>query len=488
MKIVKLLCVPIFVIAVVLMPMVCQYPGVNASYAGDSSIATHLHGRLHGGVIFGLGDSVYRGNVIYNDSYTVDFNVALPGGAKVKHARLYTYWCWSKNNTIGTIPETDTTLMDISSNEIHQLESDRVYTDRKGFVGWYDFLSGTFCYDVSPFLSHDGKYSVSVRNDARDAVFSIYGSGLVIVYESDEAPLIEYWLNEGADMLYAGYGITSTEATGTIPFDGELDTDHVTKATLTTIVPSAGYCPRGVWEDIYVGHTSLHFNSGGWLSNAPAVIKDGIKYFIDHREGKTWEDVYVANRTVQIGVDERDVTRYLKKEGNAAKVRDNGDYMMLTNGILIVEYSDTPVNDLYYDNLPCFSVSVITIVIICWLVIRKRPTMKVSVHRDNGNNKDNENNKNNENNEKNMKIGVLLRSGRNITGNIAIRGEGIEIPDTPILVGNFKGKRRYIREVTAKGPGKYRVETTLSYARDGGKERTVVRRLNVVVDHPHLEI
>ena len=135
--------------------------------------------------------------------------------------------------------------------------------------------------------------------DANGSTFCVQGIGLLVIHECPEddldCPYIEYWVNEGCDMIYAEYGITPEMATSKIYFDGEIDIKTVRKAHLITVVPSGGY------------------------------------------GGGAWSNVYIANDTVQIGVDQRDVTDYLKPSNNFAAIQDNHDYMMVTNAVLVVE-------------------------------------------------------------------------------------------------------------------------------------------------------
>lgn len=443
----------------------------TASYAGDFPIATYAHDKLHGGVTFTLGNSRYEGNLVHNDSYTVDFNVELPVDAKVEFARLYGYWCWSKNNTIGVLPRLDTTFtVETDGIEAHySIEHNTAYSDRKGFVGWYDYLSGVYIYDVASYVLRSGNYSVFIRNIGPDITFCMYGFGLAIVYEDNDSPLIEYWVNEGADMLYAGYGITPEEATTRIPFNGDINLDYARKATLMTVVPSGGYCPRGVWEDIYVGRTSLDFNSGGWISELPPMIKEAAKLFFQYREGRVWHDVYVANKTVQIGIDERDVTNYLKENNNLAKVQDAGDYMMVTNGILVVEYSSTPVENIILDSILRIGAAILFVTTTVWLVLtRGRPRIKVSIPRaiSAGDCVD---------------IIVRVRSREKIDGKIGFDCEGIDILGGSICLERFRGKKGFIRSFKGSRPGKYNMKLLLQYRRKRGKFRSVSRKFRIEI-------
>jgi len=132
-------------------------------------------------------------------------------------------------------------------------------------------------------------------------------------------------------MIYAEYGIRPEMATSKSYFDGELDRKKVKSANLITVVPSGGYVSGG--ETV---HNKLYFNEeSGWLSNLP-FLKQLLRLLFGYGGG-VWSDVYIANDVVQIGVDQRDVTDYLKASNNFAAIQDNHDYMMVTNAVLVVE-------------------------------------------------------------------------------------------------------------------------------------------------------
>jgi hypothetical protein len=132
-------------------------------------------------------------------------------------------------------------------------------------------------------------------------------------------------------MLYAEYGITPEMATSKTYFDGNVDRKAVNKAYLTTVAPSGGYVSGGE-----TAHNRLYFNEeGGWLSTLP-FLNQLLRLLFGYGGG-IWSDVYITSDIAQIGVDQRDVTDYLKGTNNFAAVQDNHDYMMLTNAVLVLE-------------------------------------------------------------------------------------------------------------------------------------------------------
>ena len=322
----------------------------GASYAGDKPLATVSHGEVCGGVFFTLGDSKYSGRMNFNDSYTVNFETSTlgseggkEGGKKVKLARLYVYWVWSQNENVGVYPKMQVLASAGKRGKALNLDLDATYTDTKGFVGKYDYFSGVNVYNCDLNLNTTSLNVVVKNEDANGSTFCVQGVGLLVVYECQggegekevcggpNCQRIEYWVNEGCDMIFAEYGITPEMATTKIYFDGELDLKEVKQAFLTTVVPSGGYISGGA-----TSHNRLYFNDEeGWLSSLP-LLKQLLRLLLGYGGG-AWSDVYHSDNTVQIGLDQREVTDYLKVSNNFAAVQDNRDYMMVTNAVLVVE-------------------------------------------------------------------------------------------------------------------------------------------------------
>jgi hypothetical protein len=300
----------------------------GGSYAGDKPLNTLEHGEIYGGVFFTLGDSKYSGGLNYNDTYTVNFDTSmLKSGKEVELARLYVYWVWSQRENVGVFPSM------VVSDGRETLRPVATYTDTKGFVGRYDYFSGVYVYDCN--ITKTG-YSVTVKNvDANGSTFCLQGIGPLVIYEcqdlGEDCQLIEYWVNEGCDMIYAEYGITPEMATSKTYFGGDVDRKAVNNAYLITVAPSGGYVSAGE-----TAHNRLYFNEeSGWLTKLP-FLNQLLRLLFGYGGG-TWSDVYITSDIAQIGVDQRDVTDYLKETNNFAAVQDNHDYMMLTNAVLVVE-------------------------------------------------------------------------------------------------------------------------------------------------------
>lgn len=301
----------------------------SASYAGDKPLQTVLHDKHQGDLYFSLGDSRYSGELACNDSYVTNFNIEIPAGSSVKTARAYVYWVWSKKGLDGIYPEFEISL--VNSDTAIPITGEQRYTDTKGFASRYDFFSGVDAYDLTGNISESGSYSISLMNAAEDErTFCVQGIGLLLVYEGSDLPTIEYWVNEGCDMLYAEYGIEPEMATMTTSFEGEIDPEQMVNAQLITVSPSGGYS-SGTGT-----RSKLFFNEN---TKKIPVLGDIIQLLFG--TGKSWKNIYTTNDTVQIAVDRRLVSSYIESNGNFASIQDNGDYLLATNAILVVEYKES---------------------------------------------------------------------------------------------------------------------------------------------------
>jgi len=315
--------------AVILVNLLLLITPVQASYAGDRPLQTVLHDEHPGDLDFSLGDSRYSGELEYNESYRVNFSVKPPAGSSIKIAKAYVYWVWSKKGLAGIYPEFNASLE--HSGRAVPLQQGKMYTDTKGFVSRYDFFSGSHAYGLGGEISGEGNYSLSLVNTAEDgSTFCVQGIGLLLVYENPELPVIEYWITEGCDMLYAEYGIDPEMATSTVYFEGDINPDNVADARLITVSPSGGYSSGSE------ARNKLFFNE---KTRSIPVIGDLIQILFGG--GKSWKNIYQTDETVQVALDERPVAAYLEPAGNFASVQDNGDYLLLTNAILVIEYKES---------------------------------------------------------------------------------------------------------------------------------------------------
>jgi hypothetical protein len=290
------------VVAVVVLVSTALIP-VRADYTGDHPLTTYAHGKIHGDLIYTIGDSEYMSEISPGDTYTIYFDINLPKGSKVKIARLYAYWDWSHAGEKGVYPEMGITF---DGNDI-KLEGE--YTDRKG-DGDYDYPSGTYCYDITDYLKESGVYIATVENTAWESKsFSMIALGLLMIYEdeSEGKGVMEYWINEGCDILNMKEIEDPEEAVTTAKFDGNIDLANIRikSAKLLTIVPAGNK-----------GENTLIFN-------------DGI-----------WNRVYAGDPYDELAIDKRDVTDYVVSKDNFVKIEDNGDFIIPSGAFLILRYRE----------------------------------------------------------------------------------------------------------------------------------------------------
>ena len=284
--------------------------GESMGYYGDDSIETFEHGTINGSIVYTLGNSSYADpgelNRLSGDGecgYLVGYNLTLPSNATVRNARLYVYWTWGTDGSEG-----EDAQMNVTFGRNVDISADKEYTDRKGYDP-YNYPSGTYCYNVTDYIE-DGNgsmvnYTAIIRNIGEGyAKFALYGTNLLVVYEDSKEPEIEYWINEGCDIIYSfdDDDITPEDATTKISFPGVIDLAKVRQGTLITFV-----------TDGTVGGDELRFNT------------------------ETWDDVY-ENVSQSITIDERHVTDYLNTSGNYAQIREiNEQGMVPSTALLILE-------------------------------------------------------------------------------------------------------------------------------------------------------
>jgi hypothetical protein len=285
----------------------------NNGYKADKPLTTYKHESITGDMIYTHGNSTYSSEIPSGDAYTVNHNINLPEGASVKFARLYNYWTWSYSGTTGKYP-----TMNLTVNG-NPLSPEDQYDDRKGW-GMYDYPTGTWAYNVTDLVTGSGDYTTVITNTDTDAnsKFCIDGVGLLVVFENPNGQTIEYWINEGADMINTqstSGGLTPKEATVTSLFTGSVDLNNVDSARLWTVVQSGGN-----------DNNMLLFNDMNWTN-----VYDGTPY-------------------ADLDIDEaRDVKAHLIANDNTARIRaapDPGDYLTPSNAFLVITYSGTQVPSL----------------------------------------------------------------------------------------------------------------------------------------------
>jgi hypothetical protein len=265
-------------------------------YEGGA-LETYQHSNIKGDLLFISGNSKYSGELSSGANYSVVFDTALPEGSKMKIARIYLYWTWSHNGIEGVYPEMSAFFKG------SPVSAEKQYTDRKG-SGTYDYPSGTYAYDVTAFPL-DRENSFIVKN-AGMSKFAINGAGLLLVYENANKQDIEYWINEGIDIIYAAEGVTSEQATTRAYFNGDNDIKRITNANLITVVPGGNK-----------GKNTLYFNS------------------------KSWEGIFKGIPYDDLAIDVRDVSGYLLPGNNEIRIQDTGDYLVPSNAFLILKFAES---------------------------------------------------------------------------------------------------------------------------------------------------
>jgi len=150
----------------------------------DKQPETFMNDSVRGDLYYTIGSSYYSGKVYPGDVYSASHSLNLPDGATVKLARLYVYWTWSAEGVTGKYPEMN---LRFSGEE---LKTDREYSDRKGW-GSYDYPSGTWAYDVNPYVNSSGTFITEIKNTGPEASYvCIDGLVLLVIYEDPEGKYI----------------------------------------------------------------------------------------------------------------------------------------------------------------------------------------------------------------------------------------------------------------------------------------------------------
>jgi len=203
--------------------------------------------------------------------------------------------------------------------------------DNKGFVSTYDFFSGMDAYELPDIQPGENNVTINIlQKGANGSSISIYGIGLLVVYENAGEPERILQVNEGADMLYSSYGITSDMAASKIDFDADVSVDEVSEAKLFLVAPSGGYSQYDVPK-----LNSLQFNSIP-EENLPTLMNTILSVIFPNFKGKQWTNFFFYDYLSQIGTADMDVKPYLRSQSNTATVKDNGDYLVLTNSVLAI--------------------------------------------------------------------------------------------------------------------------------------------------------
>lgn len=302
-----------------------------ATYAGDRPLADAYTFEGRGGYTFTTGNSTYSGTLHAGDPYPVTFTIDLPADAIVRYQRYYVYWAWSRKDQQTVYPSLSVTGSPGTGGTLTPVTR---YTDNKGFSSPSDFYSGmdTFSGGASLVPGRNIPTLVVTNTGEGNSTFVIQGVGAFVVYESPTSPEERIVAKEGCDMLYNSFGITPQMATSRIDFSQEIDTGRMASATLEIVAPSGGYSRSDI-----IRKNALYVNRREETA-IPPFFSEILALVFPDAQGGEWTDVFDSDSQRQIGIETRDVTRYIGRAGNFAAVQDRGDYLLLTNAILKVEY------------------------------------------------------------------------------------------------------------------------------------------------------
>ena len=297
-------------------------------YAADEPLENIASGRLNGGLIYTTGTGAYGGLYNYGDSRSAQYDIALPDGAAVELARLNVYYTWVYPKTFR--PEMEVSIT--NQYDTYILTADRYYDDRKGWGSW-DMYWGNWVYDVAPYIQESGTYTVTVKNIHATGSVCPAGPGIVILYSDETMPLIDYWINEGGDVLEVRNGcLRSSEAITNASFDGQVR-GKVVNASLGLVNP---------WANSYPDGSEVFFNG---LSMGQDVYCGGYGHPLYCSKSMSAIDMEtnVNDASAEVAISLLDVKDHLNDCDNYAGMGDIRDIGALpANAFLIVEYEWAP--------------------------------------------------------------------------------------------------------------------------------------------------
>ena len=300
----------------------------GATYTGDRPLETVFSDDLNGGFWYSAGTSTYAGSLPPGEPWQVTFVPEFPPDAEVRYQRLYVYWTWSR---IGQEPVYPELAVYWGNDTVLPLQQTARYFDHKGFAGTNDFYTGMDSYLLPPLRPSEPS-TITIENAAQDnRTVSFYGAALLAVWEDAGSPFRQIWVNEGADLLYSSYGISPEMATSPVDFDGPIaPVREISSAKLFLVAPSGGYSRENI-----PGRNALMVNCIP-DDSLPSSFSTIFSLMFPGYKGKVWTDIFEGDELHQIGTEEKDITRYLRPECNRAEVRDQGDYLLLTNAVFEV--------------------------------------------------------------------------------------------------------------------------------------------------------
>lgn len=304
-------------------------------YIGDEPLHTFSHAILKGGIYFTTGDGIYMGLYKPGDSQTVHYNIDVPSPSSVKLARLNVYHTWCKNCN----PYPEMKIEFVNSTGTYTVMPLVTYNDLSGSFSGFNLPWGNYVFDLTSYIAGRGSYTVKVINNGTGSHnFVIAAPGLMVLYEENSMPLIEYWLAEGADVLMGGRRsdsgsyLANEESINNATFSGDIDLKNVNHAVLGVISPWGGAAwAQGMGSSLYfndklIGTDVYH----GYNANYEES-KGAVKFSIGPNP---WQ--------AQVGANLTDVTGYLRSGNNVVGQMDNGDNIMPSNAFLVTTLKAAP--------------------------------------------------------------------------------------------------------------------------------------------------
>jgi outer membrane protein assembly factor BamB len=299
-------------------------------YIADEPLENVAHGKLHGHLLFTTGNGVYTGLYSVGDTQTTEYEINVPAGASVKLANLNVYYTWCKPQ--GTCPEMEVSIQNGTGTYILPLE--KAYNDVKCTcpgASWV-LTFGNYVYDLTDYIDGSGTYTVTVKNVCTVCqYFCPAAPGIVLVYEDANAPMIEYWINKGADVLIGGRRadggyLAWWECINNATFTASTQTEEVVSATLGVVAPWGDDVPDDIlfFNDVELGRGVYH----GYFTLYNKTI-DSLSMYVGE------------SGNAQVGANVSDVTGlYLNDSDNVVGQADDGDNIMAANAFLVVEYEE----------------------------------------------------------------------------------------------------------------------------------------------------
>jgi len=286
----------------------------NGYKAKEIPLKNVAHGKLYGNIIYDIGNSRYSNSSEWEKPYSIDFDLPHINADDVEMARLYLYWLtWQKLETPSIDMEFNGKKVVYINNINDQNYFDDVqYVDIKGEEYIFKHRYGVYVYDVTEEVRDAIKSQESLEAVAyRKEEAGLAGMLLLIIYKDSSAPLMEYWINEGVDVIWANEekDTKPEQCIVRAPFNTSLDKDKVGDAKLFTVLSSSS-------------ENSEH----ALLFNNEEVAVDAWRERGDDCIALTEPDEWV------------DVKNELSGQGDEAEFQSRGDYMTVTNAILKVTY------------------------------------------------------------------------------------------------------------------------------------------------------